>query len=305
MLSTNKIRTQTSLKKPSATTMMSFMCYDLHTHTTCSDGSLSPSQLVELSVTQGVKHLAVTDHDTVAGIVEAEQCASGRINIIPGIEFSTLWKGINVHVIGLNLNLGSKVLQQAVQQQNAIREQRALIIDQRLQKLGIEGALMGAQKFSTGDSIGRPHFARYLVEANYVKNINQAFDKYLGAGKAGDVKHQWPSIDTAVEWIHSARGLAVLAHPQRYKLTQTKLKSLIQYFVEAKGIGIEVVSGIQEPYVTKQLNDYAHQFNLLASCGSDFHSTENGWQLPGKLSSLPSASRPIWERWEQSNTPTM
>ena len=271
--------------------------YDLHSHSYCSDGQLSPEQLVNLAIEQGVGVLALTDHDTVSGIAEAMQAAQGKIDIIPGIEFSSQWQGRNIHIVGLQIDVTSPILQDAVDQQCEARNSRAELIAERLQKEGITNALEGAKRYAGGESLGRPHFARYLIEAGYVVDFAQAFKQYLGAGKIGDVKQQWPSVEAVVAWIHAAGGIAVLAHPDKYKLTRKKLYSLLEVFANSGGRAMEVVSGQQTPETTQKLQRVSQDFSLLASCGSDFHSAENAWQLPGKMSPLPKACKPVWDEW--------
>ena len=275
---------------------MSYL-YDLHTHSDCSDGQLAPADLVALAIKNGVDVLALTDHDTLSGIDRAIVAAGDALKIIPGIELSAQWSGRNIHIVGLNVDVRHKPLQQAVKEQCAIRDIRAVTIADRLRKAGIKGALEGAKHYAKGESVGRPHFAQYLVEAGYVSSFAQAFKRYLGASKAGDVKHHWPSADTVVSWINAAGGVAVLAHPDKYDLTRTTLYNLVQAFVDAGGQALEVVSGRQTTAVTAKLLRVAQDFSLLASCGSDFHSTTNAWQSPGIMSPLPDGCKPVWEAW--------
>lgn len=273
------------------------MLYDLHTHSSCSDGQMSPTELVNLAKQQGVDVLALTDHDTVSGISEAQQAAGSVLTVIPGVEFSSLWRGLNIHIVGLNVDIDSPVLRSAVESQCDTRQQRAQTIAERLEKCGIKGALGGAQHYAQGDSIGRPHFAKYLVDSEYVDSFAKAFKLYLGAGKAGDVKHLWPNISTVVNWIKVAGGMAVLAHPNKYDLTQTKLYALLDSFVEAGGEAMEVVTGQQEAFVSQKLSRVAQEHNLLASCGSDFHSLGQPWQMLGRMSALPIGCSPVWQSW--------
>ena len=270
--------------------------YDLHTHSYCSDGQLSPQKLVELAKQSGVTVLALTDHDTVAGIAEAKEFADDAITIVAGIEFSALWNGRGIHIVGLQVDVDSTVLKGAVAAQTQARIDRAHTIAQRLEKVGIKGALEGAQHYAKGDSIGRPHFAQYLIDAGYVSTFAQAFKRYLGSGKPGDVKQCWPDIDTVIRWIKDAGGIAVLAHPDKYDLTRTKLYALLEHFVEAGGQALEVVSGKQDKSITDKLAKAANEFNLLASCGSDFHAPGQSWQALGQSSTtLPDGCQPVWQ----------
>lgn len=271
--------------------------YDLHTHSHCSDGKLSPEELVSLAKLNNVDVLALTDHDTIDGIPAAIAAAGDELTIIPGIEVSTLWQGRGIHIIGLQIDIHSKELKQAVSIQSDIRLGRAKTIAVRLEKAGIKGAWEGAQRYAQGGAIGRPHFAQHIIDVGYAANFAQAFKRYLGAGKIGDVKSEWPSISSAISWINAAGGIAILAHPDKYGLTRTKLYTLLQEFSDAGGRGLEVVSGNQKPDVTQKLQKAAVDFSLLASCGSDFHSPDNKWQSPGVMSPLPKNCQAIWDFW--------
>lgn len=279
--------------------------YDLHTHSLSSDGALSPEALVRLAVNKGVDVLALTDHDTISGIqaavTEAEKsqsAATKAIDIVTGIEFSAQWRGRNIHIVGLCLDLNNPVLTQAIAQQHEARLSRAHEIARRLEKKGVQNAWQGAAKYAREDHIGRPHFAQYLVESGVVSSINQAFSKYLGSGKIGDVKQHWPSIEQVVSWINTAGGIAIVAHPNKYDLTRTKLYELLEVFTAAGGEGIELVSGIQNQNITQKLLRAALDFSLAGSCGSDFHSDQ--WQMVGKMSPMPAQPRcgnyrAVWE----------
>ncbi len=276
--------------------------YDLHTHSYCSDGKLSPANVVKLASENGVTALALTDHDSIAGIAEAQLAAdelNADLQIIPGIEFSSQWNGRGIHIVGLQVDVDSPVLQAAVAQQAKVRIERAETIAKRLEKAGIEGALAGAQHYANGGVIGRPHFAQYLIEKGHVSNFAQAFKRYLGSGKAGDVKQGWPEIQTVIQWINDSGGIAVLAHPDKYDLTRTKLYKLLQDFTDAGGQALEVVSGKQDKAVTDKLKRAADDFSLLASCGSDFHAEGQPWQSLGQFSVLPEACTPVWSAFKK------
>ncbi len=273
------------------------MLYDLHTHSHCSDGKLSPEELVALAKMNKVDVLALTDHDTVAGVSAAKAAAGDDLTIIPGIEVSSLWAGRSIHIVGLQIDIDSPDLQQAVAQQSDLRLERAKTIALRLEKVGIKNAWEGAQTYAKGAAIGRPHFAQHIISEGYATNFAQAFKRYLGAGKVGDVKSQWPSINSVIEWINAAGGIAILAHPDKYGLTRTKLYSLLEEFSAAGGKAIEVVSGHQTLAVTQKLHRAAIDFSLLASCGSDFHSPDNRWQSPGIMSPLPKKCQAVWDFW--------
>ena len=274
------------------------MIADLHTHTTASDGILRPDELVSRAKLHGVDLLAITDHDTLAGLPLAQEVAiANDIRLITGIELSCLWQGRGIHIVGLNVDLKNEKLLAGVEQQGIVREKRAKIIAERLDKAGIKGSYEGAKAIAGEGEIGRPHFAQYLVQTGAVRSAEQAFKRYLGAGKAGDVKQDWPEISQAVAWIHAAGGRAVVAHPVKYKLTRTKLRELLTDFKACGGDAIEVISGLQTPNITRDMGLLCQQFELLASCGSDFHSPNAGWQALGGFGKLAPELKPVWHDW--------
>lgn len=273
--------------------------YDLHSHSLCSDGALSPQAVVLRAKDRGVTTLALTDHDTLAGYDEAlEAAADCGIELVSGIEFSCLWSGMGVHVVGLNFELDSISIQKAVMAQQEVRLKRAELIAAKLSKAGVQDALTGARKFAGAGTIGRPHFAQMLIERGHVATMNMAFKRYLGAGKPGDVKQMWPSIGEAVDWIVAAGGVAVLAHPDKYKLTRTKLGRLLAEFREGGGQSMEVISGRQQTVTTRHLSQTASKYELYASCGSDFHVPGQPWQELGAFGELPEGCQPVWQLWQ-------
>jgi predicted metal-dependent phosphoesterase TrpH len=251
------------------------------------------------AIANGVTHLAITDHDTLNGWQSLTETPP-EIELIPGIEYSCVWSGMTVHIVGLGFDPAHDAMQSGLSIQAEAREKRSLIIAERLAKLGFKGALEAAQSYAGANQIGRPHFARFLVENKHVNSINQAFDRYLGAGKPGDVKALWPELETAVEWITRAGGIAVLAHPARYKMTNMKLRRLIQAFKAAGGAAIEVVSGSQSRDVTSYMAQLCDDYDLLASQGSDFHGPGSPWQELGRFDGLPKRCRPVWNRLDQT-----
>lgn len=274
------------------------MIYDLHTHSNASDGILSPSALVTRARQRGVTHLALTDHDTLQGLQSARQQAEIEgITLIDGIELSCLWMGRSIHIVGLNVDISCADLLGAIAAQQDARDARAEEIGKRLEKAGIPDALAGAKRIAGDAVLGRPHFARYLVEQGFAKSINGAFKQYLGAGKPGDIKHRWPDMASMVEAISKAGGVPVLAHPAKYELTRTKLRELLAAFKEAGGLALEVVSGQQVANETDTLSRLAIQFDLYASCGSDFHVPDQPWQELGGFTPLPPNCRPVWQLW--------
>ncbi|MBT8084356.1 MAG: PHP domain-containing protein [Woeseia sp.] len=271
------------------------MKFDLHCHTNVSDGQLSPAQLLERAAAQGVTHLAITDHDTVNAYPDLD-CPVG-ITLIPGIELSTQWRNRGVHIVGLNIDVDNPVLQTGILQQQAARAQRARKIAARLVKQGLPDVHDEALAAAGGSNVGRPHFAQALVAQALVPDISAAFKKYLGDGKVGDVRDVWPDHDVVIEWIRAAGGIAVLAHPEHYKFTRTKLCELLRDFVAAGGTGIEVISGKQEEKITRKLATLADDFGLLASVGSDFHRPGTSWSELGCCAPLPAQCQPVWSQW--------
>jgi predicted metal-dependent phosphoesterase TrpH len=274
--------------------------YDLHCHSNQSDGILSPEALVSRAKAQQVSVLALTDHDTTAGLQAAElQAQAEGIQFINGIEFSCLWEKRGIHVVALDFDRKNEALVQVVQRQGVLRTQRCEVINEKLERLGFSGVLERAMHIAgSADAIGRPHFAQAMVDLSFVSSINAAFKKYLGAGKVGDVKQMWPEFDEIVPAVRDAGGLAVIAHPLKYKMTRAKLCKMIESFVEAGGEAIEVVSGIQRPDQTRDMANIAGRFGLLASCGSDFHAPAMHWAELGKVSAMPDNITPVWARWE-------
>lgn len=272
------------------------MIFDLHCHTHFSDGMLSPEAVIARAKERGVDVLAITDHDTIAGVGIAQKAATeSGITLISGIEFSSQWGKGGVHIVGLGIDVNSPALIAAVEFQNQARTARALAIADRLSKAGFPCALVGAQEIAGNGTLGRPHFAQYLVMIGAVKNINAAFKKYLGAGKPADVKYQWPFMDQVIGWIHAAGGVAVLAHPAKYELTRTKMCALVDSFVAAGGNALEVISGLQQASLTEDLLRIANARSLHSSCGSDFHLPGQVWQELGGFGQLPAQAKPVWE----------
>lgn len=273
------------------------MSIDLHTHTTASDGALSPAALLARAHDNGVTTLAITDHDTVAAYSELGSEADFGLNLVCGIELSCRWAGIEVHIVGLNIDPRSGAVKCAASNQRLARTRRAEHIASKLRQAGFGDILESVIELAGGASIGRPHFAQHLVDMEYVKDTRQAFRKHLGGNKLGNLKQFWPELKQIVDWISGAGGTAVLAHPSHYKLTHTKLRALVEDFIGAGGTGIEVVSGRQIPTVTAQLRDLASSHKLLASCGSDFHRPGAHWADVGGCEPLPDVCRPVWDTW--------
>ncbi len=275
-----------------------FCTYDLHNHSTASDGTLSPADLVMLAARSGVEVLALTDHDSTEGVTEAERMAADvGITLIPGVEISVTWNKQTIHVLGLNVDTENSQLQLGLVGLRAFRDRRALEIGARLEKAGIPDAFEGARAFSNGRLISRTHFARYLVQVGAAKDERKVFKHFLVNGKPGHVPGQWASLEDALCWIQAAGGQAVIAHPARYRMTRTKLRNLIKVFVALGGDALEVVSGSHSRDDYFVMAKHAKEFGLLASAGSDFHSPEHPWVVLGRLPLLPDGCRPIWHDW--------
>lgn len=278
------------------------MKYDLHSHSIASDGTLTPTELVRHAVEAGVSHLALTDHDTLAGLDEASQAAADRaITLIPGIELSALWRGRTIHVVGLNLDTDCSQLLEGIDRQLAFRDWRGREIARRLEKkAGIADAYEGALAHVHGGLVSRSHFARHLVDAGHARDFGQAIKKFLLKGKPGHVKGEWAGLVEVVEWIRAANGIAVLAHPARYTLTASKMKELIGDFIDAGGEAIEVLSGSHTPNEVRTMTGYALRYGLLASAGSDYHGPEHQWIRLGGLPAMPETCIPVWQspRWQ-------
>lgn len=272
------------------------MTVDLHSHSFFSDGSLSPGELVARAVENKVDVLSITDHDTCDAYRDLPGDSSD-IELVAGIEFSTQWIHTGIHVLGLNIDPDSDAIKTGVEFQSDARAQRARQISANLEKRGIKDAFSGARELSRGGYIGRPHFAQHLVDIGRVKNLQAAFKHFMGDGKAGDVRQHWAELSQIIEWIRAANGIAVLAHPLKYKMTRSRLKRLLAAFVQAGGEGMEVVSGQQTRQQTASLAELCEQVNLLASCGSDFHMPDRRWAELGGFSPLPENVTPVWDRF--------
>jgi len=270
--------------------------YDLHCHSTASDGSLTPTELIQRAKLNGVTTLALTDHDTVNGQIEAaEAAAKNNIKLIPGLEISTTWENKCFHIVGLNIDINNPELTTGIQKLQSIRSKRAETIASKLEKKRIPNALEAVVKAVNGGMITRLHFANFLVSNNYVSSQQQAFDKYLGKGKPAFVSTLWAELQTAIGWINQAGGTAIVAHPMRYNLTASWMRRFLSFFKESGGQGIEIITGRSSPDEIRRSLLYANQFELIASVGSDFHTPENKWVELGRLAPLPKGIKPVWE----------
>ncbi len=272
--------------------------YDLHSHSTASDGSLRPTELVQRAAAQGVDVLALTDHDTTAGLAEAQAAAQqAGIELVPGVELSVTWSHQTIHIVGLQIDPEDIALQAGIRRLGEFRQWRGEEIARRLGKAGIAGAYEGARAFAGGQILSRTHFARFLVESGHARDVRAVFKHFLVSGRPGHVPGEWAALEEAVGWICGAGGQAVLAHPARYRLSSSRRRQLIGEFRECGGRGIEVVSGSHGPQDVRVMARFAEDFDLYASCGSDYHGPQNAYMELGGLPPLPAECRPIWQSW--------
>jgi len=271
---------------------------DLHCHSYESDGELSPASLVERAAGNGVQVLALTDHDTVSGIAEATSKANELgVRLINGIELSCVWRKFTIHILGLNFSMDNEVMSLVQKQQMDARLSRAELIAEKLIKKGLPDVLARACALSRNGVPGRPHFAQALIEQGAVKDFGEAFKKYLGAGKVGDVRDVWPELSQVLTWIQDAQGSAVIAHPRKYNMTLTKLREMIVEFKAGGGSGIEVITSGQKQGEIGMLSDLCQRFELLGSVGSDFHTSKYPWAELGRIPALPDSVKPVWGAW--------
>ncbi len=274
--------------------------FDLHTHSTASDGTLSPNELVNNAHTQGVEVLALTDHDTTAGLAEAQATASQRnMEFVPSIELSATWRDGLLHIVGLNIDPESPSLKKGIAGFQATREWRAEEMGRRLAQCGIQEAYEGARDLAGDGTITRTHFARFLVNRGYSANVREVFKHYLVKGKPGYVTVSWASLEEAISWIDEAGGVPVLAHPMRYRLTDSRLRRVLAAFKSAGGIAIEVVCGNSTPTDIAKSAGHARRYRLMGSVGSDYHGPDNAWIKLGKLAELPAGIDPVWQTWRR------
>lgn len=276
--------------------MKQMCCYDLHSHSTASDGTLAPAQLVRAAREAGVGVLALTDHDTLDGWAEAVDAATGGpLELVPGVEISVTWNSMTIHVLGLHVNPHCAELQQGLAGLMQFRDWRAEEIARKLERAGVDGALEGARRYQQGRILTRTHFAHFLVETGRAASVRQVFKRYLVKGRPGFVRGEWATLDAALEWILTAGGVPVIAHPARYHLTRGKLARLLHDFREAGGLGIEVVSGSHSLDETLHMAAVSREHGLLASAGSDYHGPEHAWVQLGQLRALPQGCKPVWK----------
>jgi predicted metal-dependent phosphoesterase TrpH len=270
--------------------------FDLHTHSTHSDGVLTPPQLVARAAQRGVTTLALTDHDDTGGLAAARLAAlEAGISFVCGVEISVSWHDQTLHIVGLRIDPENAQLVAGLAQVRSGRSSRAVRMAAALEQAGISGTLEGARaRASNPELVSRTHFARYLVEHGHARDMQGVFKKYLTSGKPGYVPHLWASLEQAIGWIKSSGGIPVLAHPGRYKLDNARRESMLENFRDLGGMGVEVVTGSHTREQFALWGRYARRFGFLASTGSDFHGPGESYRDLGALPDLPHGCTPVW-----------
>ena len=272
------------------------MKIDLHNHSYYSDGVFSPTEVVRLADEADCDLFALTDHDTTDGLAEAQQIADElSVNLVSGVEISALWRNMTIHIVGLGIDINNDILQKGLNYNQRLREERAEKIALGLRRAGITDALEKTQELSKTDMITRTHFAQMLIREGYCKDMKSVFRRFLTGKKPGASRVEWRSFDEVVGWIHAAGGLAVIAHPFRYRMTQTKIKNMLIDFKEVLGDGVEVVTATSTDEEITLSNQWAKEYKLLSSCGSDYHGWPNQRIQIGCLRDLPSLDNAIWK----------
>lgn len=272
---------------------------DLHCHSNVSDGMLPPAAVAARAKANGVDVWALTDHDEVGGIAEAREAAAAfGLQYVPGVEISITWAGETVHIVGLQIDEANENLVRGLAYTRSGRERRAHEMAAQLAAAGIPNAFEGALKFvGNPDLISRTHFARYMVELGVQNDISGVFRNYLTEGKPGYVPHRWATLKDAVTWIRGAGGIAVVAHPGRYKFGDVALDAFLNEFKQLGGTGMEVVTGSHTVDEYDQYAKIAKTYGLLASRGSDFHGPGESPVDLGALPPLPAGLTPVWQDW--------
>lgn len=269
---------------------------DLHCHSRQSDGVLTPAALAHRAHSRGVDLWALTDHDDVSGVEAAREAAQALgMQFLAGVEISVTWANRTLHVVGLGINENNPELVAGLARLRAERDERALSIADKLAQAGITRAYDGALKHVQNPSlVSRTHFARYLVEAGHASHMQAAFDQYLGEQGNAYVATRWAGLKEAVAWIVAAGGVAVIAHPARYKYSELEFDALFTEFRDLGGRAIEVHTGSHRPHENVQYAQVARDYGFLASCGSDFHGPGESRCDLGGVPDLPADLTPVW-----------
>lgn len=271
---------------------------DLHCHSTASDGTLSPVEVVRRAHANGVDLLALTDHDELLGIADAAaEAADIGLRFVPGVEISVSWLDQTLHIVGLGVDPANQALISGLAQVRGGRDGRAMRIGDELARIGIHGAFEGALRYVGNPAlVTRAHFARYLVEIGVAKNVHDVFLHYLARGKPGYVEHVWATLEDAVGWIKGAGGLAVIAHPGRYRLSHAEMDILFDKFRDLGGDAVEVSCGAHDGGQVLAFARLARKFGLMASRASDFHGPEDSPIDLGRAPPLPQDLTPVWSQ---------
>ncbi|RLA08481.1 MAG: phosphatase [Gammaproteobacteria bacterium] len=272
------------------------MIADLHCHSNISDGILSPTELVQVAKKNSIDLLSLTDHDSVDGLKEAKKIADKlNIQFLTGIEISTIWQKKPIHIVGLNFNPDDRIMQEGLKKLINSRQNRAIKIAKKIENLGLSGVLERVSILAGNKNISRTHFATYLIEQKKCNTMQEAFDKYLADNKRCCVPLLSVDLSDAVGWIKNAGGVAVVAHPMRYKMTMSWLNHLCQDFKNLGGDGIEVISGRTNEQDIKTATNLCVDYDFKASIGSDFHNPKNKFVYLGMNKKLPKKLTPIWQ----------
>ena len=270
------------------------MKIDLHNHSYCSDGVLSPTEVVRLAKEESCDVFALTDHDTTDGLVEAK-IEAGKLGLefVPGVEVSAMWSNMTIHILGLGIDVNNKVLQAGLKQHQEFRAIRALKMARGLGGAGVVNAMEKTQAVAKRSMITRTHFAQMLIQEGICKDMKSVFKRFLTGKKPGGVKSEWAQYDEVISWIHTAGGVAVLAHPLRYRMTNTKVKRMMSDLAANGCNGVEVVTGSSSADEITLMSQWARELGLLASSGSDYHGWPNQRVRIGRLQDLPNQSKNI------------
>lgn len=261
---------------------------------------MTPPELVAHAAKNGVRMLALTDHDDTAGLTEARVAAAEHsIQLINGVEISVTWRNRTLHIVGLRVDPEYAPLAEGLQKIREGRHVRAQGMAASLDNAGIEGSLEGAYRYAQQGIISRTHFARFLIEKGLAKDMRSVFKKYLVKGKPGYFDHRWASLEDALGWITNCGGTAVIAHPGRYDLGRTNMLLLMEEFRSLGGTAIEVVTGSHSLDQYQEFAKLAGQFSLRASLGSDYHGYGLSHMEMGRLPDLPTGCTPVWRDWPE------
>lgn len=276
---------------------MNLLNADLHCHSTVSDGTLEPEALAARAKANGVELWALTDHDEIGGQRRAMEAAHQiGLDYLTGCEISVTFADVTVHIVGLGFDAEDANLTAGLAATRGGRAQRAQEMSEALAKVGIRGAYEGALHYvGNPDLISRTHFARFLVESGVCADTSEVFRRFLTEGKPGFVPHRWAKLGEAVHWIGQAGGVAVIAHPARYRFTPTEEYAFFSEFKAHGGRGVEVITGSHSAAEAVKYADMATEFGLLASRGSDFHAPNESHTDLGDLPDLPGQLTPVWQ----------